>query len=71
MKLFIEQSDSCEEAQIHIKCGMIDENLQQIINVIQMKMFSISGSRDGAVYQLSLDEIYYFESVDNKTFAYC
>lgn len=48
MKLSIEQSDFVEEAEIYIKCGIIDDNLQHII-----------------------DEIYYFESVDNRTFAYC
>lgn len=71
MKLKIEQSDSFEEAEIHIKCGIIDEDLQHIIDEIRTRMFSVQGMKDGAVYNLSLDEIYYFESVDNKTFAYC
>lgn len=71
MKLSIEQSDSVGEAEIYIKCGIIDDNLQHIIDEIRLRMFSVNATKDGAVYNLTLDEIYYFESVDNRTFAYC
>lgn len=71
MKLRIDQSDSFAETEIQIKCGVIDADLQHIIDEIRLRMFSISCLRNGATYCLHLDEIYYFESVDNRTFAYC
>ena len=70
MKLFIEQNNTQEETEIYIKCGMIDADLQRIINEINALMFSLSVSKDGAIRRLSLNEIYYFESVDEKTFVY-
>lgn len=70
MKLFIEQNDSQEETEIHIKCGMIDADLQHIIDEVNALMFSMSVSKDGAISKLSAGEIYYFESVDDKTFVY-
>ena len=74
MKLFIERSEIFEEAEIHIKCRNIDKNLQQIIDEIQDRIqygiFSLKGMKENKVYHLELGEIYYFECVDNKTFAY-
>jgi len=70
MKLYIEQNDMQKEAEIHIKCGLIDAELQHIIDEIQTLMFSVPVSKDGAISKLSLEEIFYFESVDEKTFTY-
>ena len=70
MKLFIEQNDGDMETEIHIRCGMIDAGLQHIIDEIQTLMFSLPVSKDGAVSRLSPGEIFYFESVDERTFVY-
>ena len=70
MKLLIEQNDAYKEAEIHIKCGMIDADLQHLIDEIQTLMFSIPVTKDGAISKLSLDEIFYFESVEERTFVY-
>lgn len=70
MKLLIEQNNEGAETEIHIKCGMIDAGLQHIIDEIQALMFSLPVSKDGAVSKLSPEEIYYFESVDERTFVY-
>ncbi|MDE6218874.1 MAG: LytTR family transcriptional regulator [Lachnospiraceae bacterium] len=70
MKLFIEQDDGYREPEIHIKCGLIDADLQRIIDEIQTLMFSLPVSKEGAVSKLSLEEIFYFESVDERTYVY-
>lgn len=70
MKLFIEQNDMHKETEIHIKCGPIGAELQHIIDEIQTLMFSVPVSKDGAISKLSPEEIFYFDSVDEKTFAY-
>ncbi|MDE7324650.1 MAG: LytTR family transcriptional regulator DNA-binding domain-containing protein [Lachnospiraceae bacterium] len=70
MKLFIEQNDLYTETEIHIKCGIIDTELQRIIDEIQTLTCSFPVSKDGAVCKLSLENIFYFESVDEKTFVY-
>ena len=70
MKLLIEQNDMQKETEIHIKCGIIDADLQHIIDEIHISMFSVMVSKDGVIRKLSLDEIFYFESVDERTFVY-
>ncbi len=71
MKLFIEQSDDYDnDAEITIRCGMTDERLESIIAHIRLQMFSVSGTKDGEVRVLPLGDILYFESIDERTFAY-
>lgn len=71
MKLIIEQSEEYKEAVITIRCGMIDDALKSVIDSLQFQMFSITVTKNGAIRKLSLGEIYYFESVDERTFVYC
>lgn len=71
MKLIIEQSEEYKEAVITIRCGMIDDALKSVIDSLQFQMFSVTVTKNGAIRKLSLGEIYYFESVDERTFVYC
>ena len=46
MKLLIEQSDQYTDAEIVIKCGMMDDRLESIIQHIRLHMFSVAGVKD-------------------------
>lgn len=70
MKLFIDQSDEYNDTEIIIKCGMIDGQLEDIIGQIRLCMFSVAGSKDGETRVIPLGEIFYFESIDERTFIY-
>ncbi|WP_323400967.1 LytTR family DNA-binding domain-containing protein [Christensenella sp.] len=70
LKLLIDQSPDNEEVEITIKCGMIDPALEELIAQIRLYSFSITAKKDGRTYTVSLSDIYYFESIDNRTFLY-
>ena len=70
MKLTIEQSEEFDEPEITIKCGMMDDRLESIIRHIRLNMFSVTGVKDGVTKVLSLGEIFYFDSIDERTFIY-
>lgn len=70
MKLNIEQAPGIEEVEITIRCGMMDERLQDLVRQIQLYAFSVTATREGRSYVLALEDIFYFESVDEKTFVY-
>lgn len=70
MKLIIEQSLECSEVEIKITCGLMDDRLKRLIEQIKLYSFSITGEKDGIVIPIALEDIYYFESVDNKVFLY-
>ncbi|WP_455543117.1 LytTR family DNA-binding domain-containing protein [Intestinibacter sp.] len=71
MRLTIEQSSDNNEIEINIKCGqIIDEKLQKLIDQIRLYSFSIIGKKNKEIYQISLKDVFYIESVEEKTFLY-
>ena len=70
MKLLIEQSLDCKETEIKITCNLMDERLSRLIEQIRLYSFSVSGTSDGVSSMIPLEQIYYFDSVENKTYLY-
>ncbi len=70
MKLLIEQSLDCKETEIKITCGLMDDRLKHLIEQIKLYSFSLMAEKDGITMPVALESVYYFESVDNKTFLY-
>lgn len=70
MKIVINESEDNEEIEVIINCKRIDENLLKVISSIRAFDEKITGSKDGKIFILDTEKIYYFESVDKKTFIY-
>lgn len=70
MKLQIEEIANLEETEILIRCKEIDEKISRISNYIRTSYITINGKLDGESYVINLDDIYYFETVENRVFAY-
>lgn len=70
MKLLIEQSLDCKETEIRITCGLMDERLKRLVEQIKLYSFSIMAEKDGVMLPVALEDVYYIETVDNKTFLY-
>jgi len=70
MKLLVEQSLDCKETEIKITCGIIDERLKRLIEQIRLFSFSVTVKKDGVTLPIAFEDIYYFDTVDNKTFLY-
>lgn len=70
MKLLIEQSLDCKETEIKITCNLMDERLSRLIEQIRLFSFSITGTKDGVASMIPLEQIFYFDSVENKTYLY-
>lgn len=70
MKLIVNQSPEYEEVFITVNCSEIDSSLQNIINLINLHSFTIPVKQGTITRQISLNTIFYFESVDNKTYVY-
>ena len=68
MKLTINQSNNFTETEIIINCTHMDERLNSLINYIRHFTFSLEGELDKQLYQVPIEKILYFDSVDGKTF---
>ncbi|MBE6587432.1 MAG: LytTR family transcriptional regulator [Ruminococcaceae bacterium] len=70
MKIEIIQNEGCKETEITIKAKYIDEELSEILACLSLIGNTVAGVKEGVVSFIPLRDIYYFESVDNKTFIY-
>lgn len=70
MKITINESEDIDDLEIVVNCKRVDENLLKMIAAIRAFDRKITGTRDGKLFVLDVDAIYYFESVDKKTFIY-
>lgn len=69
-KISIKQIDPPQEEEILVQCHEINEEVLSVVEKLKSDEAMILASRDGEVFPVSAKEIYYVESVDNKTFIY-
>ncbi|MFV0352621.1 MAG: LytTR family DNA-binding domain-containing protein [Oscillospiraceae bacterium] len=70
MKFTIEQSLENNDVEITIKCNIIDDRLQHIIDHIRLYSFSVPAQKRGIELFVPMQNVFYFESVDEKSFLY-
>lgn len=70
MKVFVNIDKSVEETTIEIKCNELSEEIKDMERMISLHVFAISGKKDQRIYPLHPRQIYYFDAIDHKVFAY-
>lgn len=70
MKLTIHQDLNIPEPEIIIKCAHMDARLQHLVDLIRQHSFSLTGYQEEKEFQLPLEQIYFIDSVDGRTFLY-
>lgn len=70
MKITIEESPNQTETEVIIKCSSLSEEIQRLISILKVSDEKFLGLLDGVTHFIEPMEIFYFESVDKKTFLY-
>ncbi len=70
MKITIEEPMPGVEEEIIIRCNNLDADIMKLISALKDGKTKLSGYSEEGIFPLSLKDIYYFEAVDNKVFAY-
>lgn len=70
MKLTVMQDLDIAETEIIVRCALVDDRLRALLEQIRLYGFSISARKDDRLMQVALEDIYYFESIDDHTFIY-
>lgn len=70
MKLQVDEIPTIEETEIIIRCKKIDNKVNKIADYLRTNYVTVVGKLNGDSYVLNLDDIYYFEAVENRVFAY-
>lgn len=71
MRIILETPPDDGEEEIIIRCHKLDDEIMQLIYAIKAGRTRITGYENKNIVQLYINDIYYFETVDDKTFAYC
>ena len=69
MKITIETPKPGKEDEVIIRCAEVDDKLMRLIYALREDE-RLTGYLEDKIVKLSLKDIYYFEAVDNKIFAY-
>ena len=59
-----------KQEYIEIGCHRTDENIREIVSFIKSRQGAVEGTKDDRQYQLPVVDIFYIESVDDRTFIY-
>lgn len=70
MKIIIEELKEGEEEQIIIKCGKLSDDILRLLSKIRTHSETVVGYDGDVIHRLPSQDIYYFDTADNKTFAY-
>lgn len=70
MKITINENKDLTEDEIIINCSYMDERMKKLVDYVRQFAFALEGELDGKFYQIPIDDLYYIDSVDGKTFLY-
>lgn len=70
MKIRVQETPEIDEIEVIIHCQTKNEHVMEIERTLTYLNKIITGKNNGRSYTLTPNQIYYFESVDNKVFAY-
>lgn len=55
---------------VEIHCHKVSDEVKEIIAYVKSRQGQLTGSMDDMQFEIPVGDIFYIESVDNKTFAY-
>lgn len=70
MEIRIQQIDRQKKEGVLISCYEVNSQIKEIVNFIRTRQGTISGVLNETQYEIVLSDIFYFESVDDKTYIY-
>ncbi len=71
MKITIIEPAQGEEEELIIKAANLDEQTLRLINSMKNRSRKMNAYLEGKIFFIAPEEIFYFEAVDQKVFAYC
>ncbi len=71
MRLKVEQNKTLDDISVLIQYAEKNQMLGRLVHAVRACGKKIQAQYDNKTVLLNIADIYYFESVDKKTFAYC
>ena len=59
-----------EDEAVSIYCHEVDDDVKEIVSFVKSRQGRLGAKKDGEMFEISYKDIFYIESVDNRTFIY-
>lgn len=66
----ITKTDKSQPEVVEIHCHKISDEVKEIVAFVKSRQGQLTGTIDGRKFEISVSDIFYIESVDNKSFIY-
>ncbi len=70
MELKVIRVPADESETMEIRCHVISDEIKEIVSFVKSRQGVLSGKRDGNICEIPVSDVYYIESVDNRSFIY-
>ena len=70
MQTRITKIDRDKPELLEIRCHSVSEEVREIVAFVKSRQGQLTGIADERQYEISISDIFYIESVDNKAFIY-
>ena len=70
MKLKLLEDKNIKEVLVSITYGVYDKRIQKIVDIVEGNGLQLKGTIDDHEYTVASGEIFYIETLENKTFIY-
>lgn len=70
MKITVDESQLYEEPEVIVRYREPDASMRRVIAAIRLANGKLVGRQDAVSHVIDAEDVYYFESVDNKVFIY-
>ncbi len=71
MKITILPPDPGQEDEVIIRCSQLDDGILKLIGALKAGSSRLTAYDEHGITMVFPKDVFYFESVDNKVFAYC
>lgn len=70
MDISIEEGKEYNNIEIIIHCPIKDQNVDKIVSLLEYDEMKLECKKNQAIYHIDIADIYYVETIDEKTFVY-
>ena len=70
MQTKITRIDCDKPEMLEIHCHKISDEVREIIAFVKSRQGQLTGTADERQYEIAVSDVFFIESVDNKTFIY-
>lgn len=71
MKVSVKEISENEDEEILIRCHEINEEVLALLHKLKLSQEKLVVTMQDEIHRIAMQDIYYFETVDNKSFFYC